>query len=68
MQTMQFCRWQPSCTTTLSMSTLFIIFTLLPSLHMAPRTLRLMLHLSLRPHMSFCVPQMLLQIITHSTQ
>ena len=47
MQTMQFCRWQPSCTMTLSMSTLLIIFTLLPSLHIAPNTLRLMLHLSL---------------------
>ena len=46
-QTMQFCRWQPSCTITLSMSTLLMIFTLLPSLHMAPNTLRLMLHLSL---------------------
>ena len=44
---MQFCRWQPSCTMTLSMSTLLIIFTLLPSLHIAPNTLRLMLHLSL---------------------
>lgn len=45
---MQFCRWQPSCTMTLSMSTLLMIFTLLPSLHIAPKTLRLMLLLSLQ--------------------
>lgn len=52
-QTMQFWRWQPSCTITLSMSTQLMILTLLPSLHMGPRTLRLMLHLSL--HALCCV-------------
>ena len=55
-QTMQFCRWQPSCTITLSMSTLLMIFTLLPSLHMAPNTLRLMLHLSLHASSTLVSP------------